>query len=84
MKTTKLTPDAAQEVIAKILPTVSNVILLRSLEYVETKEFDITKLIHSTHHIFSAYNPGIDLSQKVTYNVENNSIDFTLHSMPIL
>jgi hypothetical protein len=83
MKTTRLNSEEAQALSNFLISKVMKVIVLESLTYVETNEFDIESLPHSTFHVFGAYNSYTGQLQKVTFEVETGMISFDLHPIRI-
>lgn len=77
--TAKLTDEQKKELVKKLTPMVKRMIVCDKLAYVETKVFNSDEPSKfSAYHIFSAKNDKCNLANKVTYNVKENTLSFTL------
>lgn len=69
-----------QELIDRLLPEVQEIIICDSLEFVESKKFNLDN-DKSLYLIFGAINSTTNQLQAVTYDVKTKMIEFRLHSI---
>lgn len=76
MEQFRLSKNDADAIKALIEPSVKEVIIFESLQYIGSRKFTRDE---SVYHIFGAYNETYRCMQAVTYSPTSESIEFRLY-----